>query len=166
MRLTKGRANPAQSAQFAGLTGQLKGASNPMRIVIDTCILVAAARSKLGASHTLLSKLPNPGFEICLSVSLYTEWQAVMSRSENLPPGQDINTSQLFLQYLASIAHLQEIHFLWRPFLPDPEDDMVLELAFAAGCQYIVTYNRRDFRGCEALGIALISPAEFLKQFL
>lgn len=137
-----------------------------MRIVIDTCILVAAARSKLGASHTLLSKLPNPGFEICLSVSLYTEWQAVMSRSENLPQGQDINTSQLFLQYLASIAHLQEIHFLWRPFLPDPEDDMVLELAFAAGCQYIVTYNRRDFRGCEALGIALISPAEFLKQFL
>lgn len=136
-----------------------------MRIVIDTCILVAAARSKLGASHALLCKLPNPGFEICLSVSLYTEWQAVMSRSENLPPGLDINASRLFLQYLASIAHLQEIHFLWRPFLPDPEDDMVLELAFAAGCQYIVTYNRRDFRGCEALGIAVISPIDFLKLF-
>ena len=136
-----------------------------MRIVLDTCILVAAARSKTGASHALLRKLPNPGFQICLSVSLYTEWQAVMSRPENLPPGQDINASRSFLQYLASIAHLQEIHFLWRPFLPDPEDDMVLELAFAAGCQYIVTYNRRDFRGCEALGIALISPSDVLKQF-
>ena len=53
-----------------------------------------------------------------------------MSRPENLPQGQDISTSRRFLQYLASIAHLQEIHFLWRPFLPDPEDDMVLELAF------------------------------------
>jgi putative PIN family toxin of toxin-antitoxin system len=136
-----------------------------MRIVLDTCILVAAARSKLGASHALLRKLPNPNFEICLSVSLYSEWQAVMSRSENLPPGQDINDSRKFLQYLASIAHLQEIHFLWRPFLPDPEDDMVLELAFAAGSQYIVTYNRRDFRGCEALGIALISLSDFLKLF-
>lgn len=136
-----------------------------MRIVLDTCILVAAARSKLGASHALLGKLPNPRFEICLSVSLYAEWQAVMSRPENLPPGQDINASRGFLQYLASIAHLQQIHFLWRPFLPDPEDDMVLELAFAAGCQYIVTYNFRDFKGCGTLGIELISPSNFLKLF-
>ena len=136
-----------------------------MRVVLDTCILVAAARSKLGASHALLCMLPNPLFEICLSVSLYCEWQAVMSRAENLPPGQDVNDSRGFVRYLASIAHLQEIHFLWRPFLPDPEDDMVLELAFAAGCRYIVTYNRRDFKGCEALGIELISPSEFLKTF-
>jgi putative PIN family toxin of toxin-antitoxin system len=135
-----------------------------MRIVLDTCILVAAARSKSGASHALLRKLPNPSFEICLSVSLYTEWQAVMSRPENLPQNQDIHAARGFLRYLASIAHLQEIHFLWRPFLPDPEDDMVLELAFAADCQYIVTHNHRHFRGCEALGIALISPADFLKQ--
>jgi len=146
-------------------SGSGEATQDPMRIVIDTCILVAATRSKLGASHALLRKLPDPSFKICLSVSLYTEWQAVMSRPENLPPGLDINASRLFLQYLASIAHLQEIHFLWRPFLPDPEDDMVLELAFAAGCQYIVTYNRRDFRGCETLGIAVISPSEFLKLF-
>ena len=134
-----------------------------MRIVLDTCILVAAARSKLGASHALLRKLPKPGFEICLSVSLYTEWQAVMSRPENLPPGQTAADARGFLRYLASIAHLQEIHFLWRPFLPDPEDDMVLELAFAAGCRYIVTHNHRDFRGCERLGIEIISPPSFLK---
>lgn len=135
-----------------------------MRIVLDTCVLVAAARSQLGASHALLRKLPHPGFEICLSVSLYTEWQAVMSRPENLPPGQDSADARGFLRYLASIAHLQEIHFLWRPFLPDPEDDMVLELAFAAGCRYIVTHNHRDFQGCERLGIGIISPATFLKQ--
>jgi putative PIN family toxin of toxin-antitoxin system len=136
-----------------------------MRIVLDTCVLVAASRSKLGASHALLRMLPKPGIEICLSVSLYIEWQAVMSRPENLPPGQDADDTRNFLRYMASIAHLQEIHFLWRPFLPDPEDDMVLELAFAAGCQYIVTHNNRDFRGCETLGIQLISPSEFLKAF-
>lgn len=136
-----------------------------MRIVLDTCILVAAARSKSGASHALLCKLPKPGFEICLSVSLYTEWQAVMSRPENLPAGQTPEDSRRFLRYLASIAHLQEIHFLWRPFLSDPEDDMVLELAFAAGCRYIVTHNHRDFRGCETLGIEVISPSDFLKTF-
>ena len=133
-----------------------------MRVVLDTCVLVAAARSRLGASHALLRKLPHPKFEICLSVSLYTEWQAVMSRPENLPPGQGASDAQAFLRYLAGISHLQEIHFLWRPFLADPEDDMVLELAFAAGCRYIVTHNHRDFRGCERFGIEITSPATFL----
>jgi hypothetical protein len=57
---------------------------------------------------------------------------------------------------------LQEIHFLWRPFLPDADDDMVLELAFAAGCHYIVTHNVRDFDGSERLGVSAIRPREFL----
>jgi len=30
------------------------------------------------------------------------------------------------LRYLDSQAHLQAIHFLWRPCLRDPVDDMVL----------------------------------------
>jgi hypothetical protein len=63
-----------------------------------------------------------------------------------------------------SHAWLQEIFFLWRPFLPDAGDDMILELAFAANCRYIVTHNTRDFRGCERLGIAAITPREFLKM--
>ena len=61
-------------------------------------------------------------------------------------------------------AHLQEIHFLWRPFLPDADDDMILELAFAAGCRYIVTHNVKDFRGSEELGITPITPSGVLKQ--
>jgi predicted nucleic acid-binding protein len=67
-----------------------------------------------------------------------------------------------FLRYLANQSHLQEIHFLWRPFLVDPDDDMVLELAFAAGCRYLVTYNLRDFQGSERVGVTAISPRDFL----
>ena len=67
------------------------------------------------------------------------------------------------LRYLASQAHLQEIHFLWRPHLRDADDDMVLELAFAAGCTYIVTHNVKDFHGSEELGITAITPRDFLK---
>jgi hypothetical protein len=89
-----------------------------MRIVWDTSILVAAARSSLGASHALLRRLPDPNFNICLSVSLYLEWQAVLSRPENLPPGQTAANARNFARYLASIAVLQDIYFLWRPFLP------------------------------------------------
>jgi hypothetical protein len=68
-----------------------------------------------------------------------------------------------FLRYLASQSHLQEIHFLWRPILPDADDDMVLELAFAAACPYIITHNAADFAGSEQLGVKAISPRDFLK---
>jgi hypothetical protein len=63
--------------------------------------------------------------------------------------------------YLASQSNLQAIHFQSRPFLPNA-DDMVLELAFAARCSYIVTHNIKDFRNCEQLGIKAITPRDFL----
>ena len=126
-----------------------------MRVVIDTSVLVAAARSKLGSSYALVHAIPSPKFRLCLSVGLYTEWQSVLTRPEHLPPGPTAEDALRFLRYLASQAHLQEIHFLWRPFLPDAYDDMVLELAFAAGCGYVVTHNVNDFHGVKVRKIRL-----------
>jgi predicted nucleic acid-binding protein len=134
-----------------------------MRVVFDTSVLVAAARSRRGASFALISGIPSASFQICLSVGLYAEWQDVLSRAEHLPPGQTAADALAFLRYLASQAWLQDLFFLWRPFLPDPDDDMILELAFAAGCKYVVTHNVRHFRGCEQLGIAAVTPGDFLK---
>ena len=138
--------------------------STPERVVFDTSVLVAAARSRLGASFALISSIPSTRFQLSLSVGLYTEWQSVLTRPENLPPGTTADGARGFLRYLASQSHLQEIHFLWRPFLPDPDDDMVLELAFAAGCRQLVTHNTRDFRRAEQLGVTAVAPAEFLRQ--
>ena len=133
-----------------------------MRVVFDTSVLVAAARSRLGASFACISSVPTPDFELCVSVGLYTEWQGVLTRPENLPPGDTAEDARRFLRYLASQAHLQEIHFLWRPFLMDADNDMVLELAFAAGCNHIVTHNVKDFHGSEQLGATALSRREFL----
>lgn len=133
-----------------------------MRIILDTSVLVAAARSRNGASFQLLSMLPSHDFEIALTVTLYTEWQAVLTRPEHLPPGVTADTALAFLRYLASLAHLQDVHFLWRPFLRDPDDDMVLECAVASGSQFIVTHNVRDFRRATELKVQAIKPAEFL----
>ena len=94
---------------------------------------------------------------------LYTEWQDVLTRLEHLPPGLSAHDALAALRALAAHAHLQEIYYLWRPFLSDPDDDMVLELAFAAGCRYIVTHNSRDFAGAPQLGIEILLPGEFLR---
>ena len=100
--------------------------------MLDTSVLVSAIRSRRGASFALVQLLPSREFEICLSVSLYMEWQDVLTRQENLLPGRSREEALNFLRYLASQAHLQKIYFSWRPFLRDPNDDLLMELAFAA----------------------------------
>jgi predicted nucleic acid-binding protein len=51
---------------------------------------------------------------------------------------------------------------LWRPFLRDPEDDLALELAVAANCEGIVTFNATDFAGAERFGLSVMTPRQFL----
>lgn len=135
-----------------------------MRIVIDTSVLVAASRSSNGASFRIVSMLPTPVFEIALTVPVYTEWQAVLTRPQHLPPGVTADMALGFVRYLASLAHLQDVHFLWRPFLRDPDDDMVLECAVASGSEFIVTHNVKDFRRVEELNLRAITPADFLNR--
>lgn len=135
-----------------------------MRIVLDTSVLVAASRSRNGASFRLVSMLPSPKFEIALTIAVYTEWQAVLTRPEHLPPGVTVDMALGFVRYLASVAHLQDVHFLWRPFLRDPNDDMLLECAVASGCEFIVTHNVKDFRRVEELNVRAITPADFLNR--
>ncbi len=111
-----------------------------------------------------LSMLPTPRFDFALTIALYTEWQAVLTRAEHMPPGVALDGVLGHLRYLASLAHLQDVHYLWRPFLRDPDDDMVLECAVASGSQYIVTHKVRDFRRVAELKVQAISPADFLNM--
>jgi predicted nucleic acid-binding protein len=124
--------------------------------------LVSASKSRLGASFHLLSLLPHQDFEFAISVALYTEWQAVLTRPEHIPPNSTAEKALAFLRYLASVAHLQDVHFLWRPFLRDPDDDMVLECAVASGSQFIVTHNVKDFKRAPELKVRAVTPSEFL----
>ena len=135
-----------------------------MRVVLDTSVLVAAMRSRQGASQALLHLLPSTLFQPALSVALYIEWQAVLSRPEHRPPGVDEARMLGFLRYLASVSHLQDIHYLWRPFLRDPNDDMVLECAVASGSRFIVTHNVRDFQRSQELGVQAVTPGRFLQN--
>lgn len=136
-----------------------------MRIVLDTNVLVAASRSTRGAAYAVVSQLPSPKFEIALTVPLYVEYQDVLTRPEMMKAQYVVDDAIGFTRYLSSIAHQQNVYFLWRPWLKDPKDDMVLEAAIASQSSYIVTHNLKDFvnRGVEeTFGIYPVSPQQFL----
>ncbi len=85
-----------------------------------------------------------------------------MTRLESLLSGADADAAIGFRRYLASIAHLYDVHFLWRQFLHNHDDDMVIECAVASVSQYIVTHNVKDFKRAPELKMNAITPAEFL----
>lgn len=135
----------------------------PIQIVLDTNVLYAGLRSRRGASFKLLKHLETGRFELNLSVPLVLEYEEVLIRKE---PTLNFTPEEIgkLLDYLCRIANLHEVHFLWRPILNDPKDDMILDLAVRANCQYIVTYNTRDFSGVNKFGIKAITAKEFLKS--
>jgi putative PIN family toxin of toxin-antitoxin system len=133
------------------------------RVVIDTNVVISGLRSRKGASFRILQMIGSAEFEIALSVPLALEYEEVAKR-ESAELGLTLADVDVLMEYWCGIAHLQDIHFLWRPVLRDIEDDHVLELAVEAGCPLIVTHNVRDFAGSEAFGITAIRPGEFLRR--
>ena len=133
------------------------------RIVLDTNVLVAGLRSSLDASHRLLSLVGTGRFIHVVSVALLFEYEAAVKQPES---GIRLPRTVIddILDYICAVGEHQQIYFLWRPTLPDPNDDLVLEVAAHGGCDRIVTFNTRDFVGSARLGIQVETPAEFLRS--
>jgi putative PIN family toxin of toxin-antitoxin system len=132
-------------------------------IVLDTNILISALRSRRGASAKLLSLVGAGHFAVHLSVALVLEYEDVLMR-QRLELGLTQDDVTDLVDSLCALGVLHEIYYLWRPYLRDPADEFVLDLAVAAQCDYIITHNRRDFAGAERFGIGVISPGRFLRM--
>lgn len=132
-------------------------------VVLDTNVIVSSLRSSRGASHRLLRLVGARRFKIHVSVPLILEYESAAKRLIGQGPltEEDI---EAVIDYLCSVAGRTEVFYLWRPYLRDPADDMVLETAVAATASRIITFNKDDFAGSEKFGVELRTPAEFLRE--
>jgi predicted nucleic acid-binding protein len=135
-----------------------------MRLVLDTAAMVAAIRSHKGASRWLLRSAleRRRSLTLLVSVPLLIEYEAVMTRAEHLKAA-DLSAADvgMLLDAVAAVAEPVRLDYLWRPTLPDADDDMVLEAAVNGRADGIVTFNLRDFGpSAERFGVAVLSPGE------
>jgi putative PIN family toxin of toxin-antitoxin system len=132
-------------------------------VLLDTNVLVAGLRSRNGGAFRLLSLVGTGHFQICLTVPVVLEYETVLlDQVEQLYlTAADVGD---LLDYFCSVAKQQEVYYLWRPYLKDPKDDLVLEAAVAGSCEAIITYNRRDFAGAENFGVRILTPGQFLRR--
>lgn len=136
-----------------------------MRYVLDTDVLVAGLRSKTGASRRLLVLLYQERYQSIASVAMMLEYEAVLTRSENLSAfGLTRQEVLRFLDGLSLLIAPVTPYFLWRPQLRDPADEHVLEAAVNGHADAIVTFNHRHFRAAARFGIAVLRPGEALQR--
>ena len=133
------------------------------QIVADTNVFVTALRSQFGAAFKLFALIDQDIYQLNLSVPLALEYEAVAKRmiGEIALSEKEIDG---ILNFVINKSNRWQIHYLWRPQLNDPSDDMVLELAVTANCHYIITYNINDFKGTEKFGIKAMTPKAFLEM--
>lgn len=136
-----------------------------MRAVLDTSVLVAALRSRSGASYQLVEAVLQSEFKPLISVPLALEYEAVLCRPEHLAvSGYSAEEVVGIVKAFCLKGEPVHISHRLRPQLRDPDDEFILEAAYHGKADVIVTFNRRDFAAVKRFGIELISPAEALQR--
>ena len=133
-----------------------------VRLVLDTDVVVAAMRSPSGASAAILKSIRKGRCTLVLSVPLAMEYEAICGRAEHrLAAGLSERQVDIFISAVIAMAEPSKTHFLWRPQLRDPNDEMVLEVAVNGHADALVTFNLRDYGDAPArFGVELLLPRE------
>jgi putative PIN family toxin of toxin-antitoxin system len=136
------------------------------RVVLDTSVVVAGLRTRLGAGNAVLRLVADRRLVLLASPPLFLEYEDVLKRPEHqLVHGLTPDEIDEFLAELAALIEPVEVHFQWRPQSRDPNDEMVLETAINGQADVLVTYNLADFAvAWERFGIPVLSPPELLRK--
>lgn len=136
-----------------------------MRLVLDTNVIVAAFRSRNGASNLLLRYADQGLVTPLCSTALFLEYEAVLSRKETrAATGHTLEDVGAVMSALAAIAEGVDISFRTRPMLADAADEMVLEAALNGEAEAIVTHNVRDFGPALKLSISIATPGDIVRR--
>jgi predicted nucleic acid-binding protein len=100
------------------------------------------------------------------NVALALEYEATCRRAEHvIASGLDADEIEIFVDAVIAMMEPVESHYMWRPLLRDPGDELVLEAATNGRASAIVTFNQRDF-GTTPLqfGVEVLTPAIALRR--
>lgn len=140
--------------------------SYQMRLVLDTSVVVAALSSPAGASAALVEMGLSRKFTLLMSVALALEYESVCNDpAQRIASGLSESDVRAIISAMCAVSEQVRTHFLWRPLLRDPGDEMVLEASINGRADGLVTFNQRDFGDAPVrFRIALLTPGQALRK--
>ena len=113
----------------------------PLRLVLDTNIIVSAALKPNSLQRTTLNLALTSPARLYVSTTILAEYRVVLSRPEfNIRKGARLQLLQLIRNRSHVVNPSQRLDVC-----PDPNDNRFLEVADRAGADYLITGNQRHF---------------------
>ncbi|MBL8236395.1 MAG: putative toxin-antitoxin system toxin component, PIN family [Bryobacterales bacterium] len=126
-----------------------------MRVVLDTNILISACWTPAGNEAQVIALAPRCTF--CVSPALAAEYRDVATRKKFAKHRDCLNA---LIGSLLAAAATVDAPPICRA-CSDPDDNLLLDTALAAGAQFVVTGNLRHFPA-EWRGIEVLNARQFL----
>jgi predicted nucleic acid-binding protein len=132
-----------------------------IRGVMDTNVLVAAFRSRRGASFEIFRRLRRGEWVAVLSNHLLYEYEEILKRNASV---LGLSRSDVDTILNAICARAEEWILLpdWPPILSDPDNEPLAQLAEESASKIIVTHNTAHLQPAIQRGIQVLPPREFL----
>ncbi len=132
-----------------------------MKLVIDTNIIVSGLLTPFGNSAEIIRLFAKGKLTICYDSRILAEYYEVLNR-----PKFDFDKEKI-------AAILKEIELSGeliigiplKESLPDPDDNMFLEVALAGKAECIVTGNLNHFPQNSSFSVPIFSPSEFVNYY-
>lgn len=134
-----------------------------MRAVMDTNVLVAAFRSRQGASFEIFRRLRLGEWTAVLSNHLLFEYEELLKR-QALLLGLRLEDVDELLNAICARGEQYLLSHGWQPILIDPDDEPLVQLAIESDAFRIVSHNIRHLRPAAQLGVELLRPREFVDK--
>ena len=134
---------------------------------MDSNVIVASLISARGDNRAVLRACLDGAPQPVIGEALFLEYEDVMGRPKlfQRSPLSKLERQQLLEAFL-SVCEWVHVYYGWRPNLSDEGDNHLMELAVAAGVDWIVTNNVTGFRRADLRfpQIGIIRPREFMRE--
>jgi putative PIN family toxin of toxin-antitoxin system len=136
-----------------------------LKVVFDTTVLVSAFLRRLqgGVSFDLLQFVDKGLFELYVSGDILEEVADTLITHEHIrrryqyPETAVVEFCKDVARLAVVVGDIPEVHVV-----RDPDDDMIVACAFAAGADYLVSRDKDLLSLGEHEGIAMITPEAFM----
>jgi putative PIN family toxin of toxin-antitoxin system len=129
-----------------------------MKIVLDTNVLVSGLLTPFGSSGEIVRMVSAGILILQYDSRILSEYQDVLYRPKFQFNKDHIDTLLSFLKQNGLLMSANPLELC----LPDPDDELFLEIAVAGRAACLITGNKSHYPRQSRQGIKILSPSEFI----